>query len=133
MIIARSGKKILIIPGIIISVFILSILYLKNGKYKNDFPGNTLHARTDTISQINKIYDTTSQVLVGIEDKDENTKVDPARNERDKELVPGQVNQRATNNHKTGFVISFIIVTITLILVLLFAAYVKRLEKKMHG
>ncbi len=37
------------------------------------------------------------------------------------------------NFHHTGFIISFIIVISTLILVLLFAVQVKRLERKMHG
>ena len=40
-------------------------------------------------------------------------------------------NAEVTSNK--GFIISFVIVTIMLILVLLFAANVKRLERKMHG
>ena len=49
---------------------------------------------------------------------------------QDKKDPPGQEQQKLP---PSGFIISFIIVVSTLILVLLFASHVRELERKMHG
>lgn len=46
---------------------------------------------------------------------------------------PNELQLTPKHKQSIGFIVSFIIVIVTLILVLLFAVHVKQLEKKMHG
>lgn len=62
MTIDKSEKKVLIITGSILALFIFSILYAK-GKYKSDLPECIPYDKAYEVPRVNKIDDKTYQVF----------------------------------------------------------------------
>lgn len=62
-IIDKAEKTVLVITGVLLSLFIFSILYAK-GKYKSDVPECLPYNKAYTQPKVNKIDDKTYQVFV---------------------------------------------------------------------
>jgi cytochrome c oxidase subunit 2 len=61
-IIDKAEKTVLVITGVLLSLFIFSILYAK-GKYKSDVPECLPYNKAYTLPKVNKIDDKTYQVF----------------------------------------------------------------------